>query len=290
MPLRFLLIALMLCTSLSTFMSTTFATPANEPMEIRYIDRGAADFLNAPKYELIKRALDLTTPEFGDYQIIPYRDDPGAKRLAALVNDGHLLNITWASPGTVRDNTNTLPIPVDLLKGTQGNRVCLIDKKRQVFFDGINNLKSLKDIRIGQGANWEDADIYTSNNLDVIKGPNIEGLINMLAMGRFDCLALGINEADDILKKYLPQYPWLALEKNLLIHYDFPIYLYISAHHPRLAERLQKGIQALKNNGEFDAIFSHHYDKKINPLNLSQRKSFCLISPYLPSESQCTPK
>lgn len=281
MPLHFILMLLCMHAGIA------FAIPPKSTIEVRYIDRGSADYLNAYKYELIKRALDITAPEFGDYQIIPYRDDPGAKRLAILVNEGVLLNIVWASPGTVRDNINTIPIPVDLLKGTQGNRVCLINKNHQRLFDTIADLSDFKQLRIGQGLTWEDVDIYKSNNFDVIKGPNIEGLITMLAAGRFDCLALGVNEAQEILEKSISQYPNLALEKKLLIHYDFPIYFYVNARCPQLAERLEKGIQVLKNNGEFDKIFNHYYQRKIDSINLNQRKTFCIFSPYLAKESQC---
>lgn len=261
-----------------------YANAAANDMEVKYINRGAKDFLNQYKYDLIQRALDVTQAEFGPYQITPFKDDPGAKRLAVLVSQGTQLNVTWASPGTIRDSDQAIAIPIDILKGTLGDRVCLIDKQHHT---NLQHIKSLRDLRIGQGITWEDISIYNANGIDVAKGPNIENLITMLASGRFDCLALGVNEANDVLQQYVSEFPNLAVDSKLLIHYDYPIYLYISAKFPRLATRLKRGIESLQQSHEFDQLFEKYYAKNIEKLHTTQRTRFCLLSPFLPPEKQC---
>ncbi len=281
-----ILLPMMLLSIMGTAASSAYAT-SEEPMVIRYINRGALDAGNAYKFELIKAILEETKKEFGDYRIEPYVNDPGAKRISVLVKQGAQINVTWASPGTVRDSTHVIPIPIDILQGMLGYRVCLTTLPLKTVFDNITDIDTLKTLRIGQGQTWEDVDIYTANHISTIQAPTLDGLLSMLALNRFDCLALGVTEAMFIYKKNVPYIETLVVEKNLLIHYEYPIYFYISAKHPKIAARFNEGIQKIQTNGEFNKIFNRYFREDINTLNLKNRRVICLKSPFLPLENQC---
>lgn len=111
-------------------------TTKDEPMVVRYHLRpGLTDAHNAYQFELIKQTLEVTKEEYGNYSIEPYSLAPNAKRQAILISEGDLLNIHWASPGTPIATANVIPIPVDILQGLLGYRVCLVNKNAPSRFD-----------------------------------------------------------------------------------------------------------------------------------------------------------
>lgn len=254
------------------------------PMIVRYYDRGVKDARHAYKFELIKKILEVTRAEFGDYQLAPFGEEPSAKRQALLISDGKILNLLWASPGTVIARADVITIPVDILRGLLGYRVCLINPAN---FPASGQLHSLNQLQIAQGLNWADVEIYKHNGINPTQAPTFEALFEMLAAKRFECLPLGADEVMYTWRDQKTKFPFLAIEPQVLIYYEYPIYLHISKQFPELAQRVTLGLQKLQRNGEFDRLFKHHHAADIAQLHLNQRKIFCLKSPYLPERGQC---
>lgn len=277
---------LLLVLSLGNSVQLVFATtePKTDAMVVRYYDRGAKDARHAYKFALIKRILEVTRPEFGDYRTQPFGEEPSAKRQALLISEGKILNLLWASPGTVIARADVITIPVDILRGLLGYRVCLINPAN---FPASETLVSLNQLRIAQGLNWADIEIYKHNDIYPKQAPTFEGLFDMLAAKRYECLPLGADEVMHTWRDKKAQFPFLAVEPNLLIYYDYPIYLHISKQVPELAQRVELGLQKLQTSGEFDRLFKQHHAADIAQLHLNQRKIFCLKSPYLPAPGQC---
>lgn len=255
---------------------------ASPVMEVRYYDRGKKDARHAYKFQLIHELLEITRAEYGDYQIIPFDAEPSAKRQALLISQGTSLNLTWASPGTVIANADVISIPVDILKGLLGYRICLINPE-----NFPTEVKRLNELVIGQGLNWSDVDIYRANAIEVRQGPSFEALFDMLAVKRYQCLPLGADEVAFTWREKKANYPFLEMEQKLLIYYEYPIYLQISKRAPELARRLELGLAKLMQNGRFDALFDYYHAQDLELLALRQRRLFCLISPYLPAAGQC---
>ena len=261
---------------------------SKSPMTIRYVDRGPSlDSRHAYKFELIKKILDVTKSEFGDYVIDPYPTEPGAKRQALLLSQGDQINLMWASPGTVIANADVNVVPIDILRGLLGYRICLINKDSKAPFSTVRDVENLGNIRIGQGVGWADLDVYEFNGVPIITGGSFEGMFNMLDYKRFDCLALGADEVVYTFHEKKTKLRNLAMEKSLLIYYNYPIYLYVSAKHPEIAVRMEKGLKKLMANGEFDRLFNQYFRKDIEELNLKSRRVICLKTPYLPPSEQC---
>lgn len=259
-------------------------TGAPTPMVVRYYDRGAKDARHAYKFELIKKILEATRPEFGDYTIIPFGEEPSAKRQALLITEGKILNLLWASPGTVIARADVITVPVDILRGLLGYRVCLINPAN---FPDSDKLQSLSQLQIAQGLNWADVEIYKHNDIHPKQAPTFEALFEMLAVKRYECLPLGADEVMYTWRDQKNKYPFLAVEPDVLIYYDYPIYLHISKQFPELAQRVEIGLKKLQRTGEFDRLFNQHHAADIAQLHLNQRKLFCLKSPYLPEQGQC---
>ena len=258
------------------------ATPA--PMVVRYYDRGAKDARHAYKFELINKILEVTRPEFGDFEIAPFGEEPSSKRQALLISEGKILNLLWASPGTIIASADVITIPVDILRGLLGYRICLINPAN---FPDSATLTSIKQLHIAQGLNWADMEIYKHNDITPKQAPSFEALFEMLAAKRYECLPLGADEVMYTWRDKKATFPFLAVEPNILIYYDYPIYLHISKKFPELAKRVEVGLTKLQRSGEFDRLFKQHHAADIAQLHLNQRKIFCLKSPYLPAQGQC---
>lgn len=284
-PLACLLLSgLCIGTELSHDASTAKDASAASPMVVRYYDRGTKDSRHAYKFELIARILDVTRAEYGEYILAPFGEEPSAKRQALLISEGKILNLLWASPGTVIARADVISIPVDILRGLLGYRVCLINP---VNFPDTEKLQSLKQLHIAQGLNWADIEIYKHNDLNPKQAPTFEALFEMLAVKRYECLPLGADEVMYTWRDQKTKFPFLAVEPNILIYYEYPIYLHVSKQFPELAERVALGLKKLQHSGEFDRLFKQHHAVDIAQLNLRQRKVFCLKSPYLPAKNQC---
>jgi hypothetical protein len=271
-------------TMAATEHQATAQDSAKAPMVVRYYDRGAKDARHAYKFELITKILQVTRAEFGDYQLAPFGEEPSAKRQALLISEGKILNLLWASPGTVIARADVITIKVDILRGLLGYRVCLINPAN---FPDSDKLQSLSQLQIAQGLNWADVEIYKHNDIQPKQAPTFEALFEMLAAKRFECLPLGADEVMYTWRDQKNKFPFLAIEPNVLIYYDYPIYLHISKQFPELAARVELGLQKLQRNGEFDRLFKQHHAADIAQLHLNQRKIFCLKSPYLPEQGQC---
>lgn len=289
-PIRFkTLIACVLSFQIATSLhaeETSNAVIVPDPMIVSYYNHGASDTRNTYKFELIKYALDITQAEYGDYLIKPYNLDPTPRRQAQLIRQGKQLNLLWASPGTIITESDVIAIPLDILQGLQGFRICLTHKSMPIETDKYHSAAALRHLTFGQG-NWSDLSIYHHNQLHPQIAPSFEALFQMLEAKRFQCLPLGINEVGLIYDEKKALYPSLSMDHSLLIYYEFPIYLYVSNKHPKLAERLTLGLERLQANGSFDQLFKRYHAANVARLQLEKRKLLCLKSPYLDNTKQC---
>ena len=263
------------------------AAIAPSVMVVRYHDAGDADKHNGFQFELIRQALEISRPEFGDYIIRPYSTAPTAKRQAILLGEGKLMNIQWASPGTPIAQGDVIQVPGDIMQGAMGFRVCLLNRHQLANFAAVKNLADLRNFTIGQGQDWTDKLIYIHNNIPLVEAPGLGNLFPFLASGRVDCLALGIHEIGFKYRQEKTKYPQLSIEPSLLLYYEFPTYLYVSKRDPLLAERITLGLRKLQASGAYEKLFAQYFARDIVPLHLHERTIICLKSPYLPQASQC---
>lgn len=263
-------------------------TSSEPPMQVRYHKTESLADLNAFHFALIQSALEITRPEFGDYVINPYGLAPTAKRQAMLLTEGKLLNLQWASPGTPISQAEVIQIPFDFLQGILGYRICLINSKSRVNLADVGNLEGLRKIRVGQGYDWTDVEVYRHNRIPIEVYPGLVNLIPALGLNRIDCLALGANEVQFKFEDLKGDYPFLKIDPSLILYYHFPIYFYVSKKHPELAERMILGLNKLQESGAYDVLFNKFFAQYLEPLHLHNRKIICLTNPYLRVPNQCS--
>lgn len=268
---------------------STWCVAADSVMVIKYATGHAPDTRHGYDYayELMRLILEETKAEYGDYRIEAYVTELDAKRQAVLLTQGDLINLSGNSSGTVVAGSESIRIPFDIYRGLLGRRVCLTNGGSATRFDSVTDLNSLKNIRVGQSKGWADIEIYNFNKLPLVQASTFEGLLGMLIAGRFECLALGINEIGSIYESNRGKMPKLQIEKSLLLYYEYPFYFYISAKYPKLAERFKVGMEKIQANGEFDQLFIFYFRKNLDALNIKSRRVICLQSPFIDKKTQC---
>ena len=219
-----------------------------------------------------------------DYQVEVIKEDFTQARVNEEVRTGGLLDLCWAS-SDAQIESQLRPIRIPLFKGLLGYRIFIINKNDQAKFDKVHTMDDLKKLTIGQGRTWADGRILEANGFNVIKTNKYPSLFYMVEGGRFDGFPRGVHEPFGELEAR-PTMD-LAVEKNLMVYYQMPFYLFVSPNNQALAKDLETGFERAIANGEFDKVF--YGDKSIQDVlqkaNMKNRKIFKLDNPLLSKET-----
>lgn len=205
-------------------------------------------------------------------------------RVNEEVRSKGLLDICWTS-SDAEIESQLRPIRIPLFKGLLGYRIFIINKNNQYKFDGVSTLDDLKKLTVGQGRTWADTRILEANGFKVVKTNKYPGLFHMVEGGRFDGFPRGVNEPFSELESRANMD--LAVEKNLMVYYQMPFYLFVAPDNHNLAKDLETGFERAITNGEFDKAF--YSDKAIQDVmqkaRMTERKVFKLDNPLLSKET-----
>lgn len=231
---------------------------------------------------LLELALDITKPEYGEYQLISSAEMEQDRALLELKNAR--LDVAHFV-ATAQREKNTLPIRVPLMQGILGYRLCLIKDNNQQKFVGINNKQQwiASNITIGQHHNWPDTQILKTNGINVQTTYKHKLLFKQLAKERFDCFARGISEIND--EQLAHRSLGLVIKKNIIIHYPLPQFFFVNAKNPLLAERLKLGLSRLQKTGKTKKLFDYYFQKLLTTFELQKRTFIELNNPLLSAET-----
>lgn len=202
--------------------------------------------------KLLELALTKTIPTHGSFDL---------KLIPVIANENRLLraieqqtiDVTWM-PYQEGLNSDVTPVKFRLLKNLSDYRVFLIRDHDQERFSAIRSLADLRKFRGGMGSHWPDRWVMEANNLPLTLSVSYPNLFKMLAAGRFDYFSRGIYQVPPEIKQFSEL--GLALEKNLLLHYENPVYFYVHKHNTELAARLMRGLEIAAADGSLDALFN----------------------------------
>nr|WP_314858340.1 transporter substrate-binding domain-containing protein [uncultured Undibacterium sp.] len=233
--------------------------------------------------EILRVALEKTVVEFGPFELqASSQNTNGLRYLNNLANDSNL-NVVWSST-TEEKERNYLPIRIPLRKGLLGYRLMLVHKDKQALLKDVESLQDLKKFSVGQGVGWDDVKLYEANGIEVIEA-KYSNLFRMLSYKRFDFFPRGINEIFTEFEKESAQNPDLVIDENLLIHYPWPYYFFVSKSNPQLQKRLELGLRKMIKDGSFDAIFWKYNGKAIEAVNFKKRRIIHMKNHLLPRET-----
>lgn len=223
-------------------------------------------------YDMLEAALKITEEEYGPYQVkladIPMVRD---RQFAELLR-GDKLNVTISPPKPGWEQATRIPYP--LQRGIASYRLLLVNKKDQNMFANVSSVNEIKSYRYGADTHWSTTLILKHHGFNVVIGPNYNTLFKMLSLGRFDVFPRGANEIFDEMEFNSPIYPNLTIEPNIALFMYLPTYFYVSPQHPRLAERIHKGIFLAHESGALDVVYNRHFANNLRLAQLHKRKIF----------------
>jgi hypothetical protein len=155
-------------------MLLSFFTHANSQSdlvtEVRYnLSAQFIDPKQAYYISLLELAMNKSEPKYGAYKMTPVTIEMPQGRSIKLVESEQHLDIVWTMTSIEREN-HLQAIYIPLLKGLMGYRIGIIRQGEQAKFDHVNSLNEFKKIIIGQGTDWPDTEILTSNGFKVVSG------------------------------------------------------------------------------------------------------------------------
>jgi ABC-type amino acid transport substrate-binding protein len=229
--------------------------------------------------ELVTLAADLTMDEYGAYSLEPSIEMEQGRAFVSLVQNQRV-NLVIAAVNQKREVT-TLPIYFPIKRGLLGFRLCLVTQQNTELFSNTNTTKDFRSKRltIGVGSHWPDRKVIEHNNLQTITTPVHSQLFAMLKKGRFDCFLRSIGEIAFEMKKYSTT--GIVVEKNLAFVYPIAQFMFVSPSQKRIHSRLQKGLLAAKENGQYQAHFDKYYLQLMKDYNFYNRKLLFLNNPDL---------
>jgi len=209
------------------------------------------------------------------------RDYAQARWINMLQNDkGNF--VIWTMTDKERER-QLRPIRIPLFKGLFGYRVLLIRKQEQARFDQVHTVQDLEKLLGGQGTHWPDTLILQANGLRLTTSETTESLFRMINAKRFDYFPRGVSEARfELLQRNETN---LVVEENILLYYPTAVYFFVNKNNEALAQRIEKGMEVLIDNGKFDQFFYNHPRVSLGLEQLKKRRIIELKNPYLPAET-----
>lgn len=234
--------------------------------------------------KVLKAILEATEKEWGTWEIKEsLQEYPGNEESLVFSEKGHDLFVTIAGNQKFKEG-GMIIIPYLLTKNLLGYRVLIIRNEDSGLFGSISKPEDLQKLNHGIPETWSDATIFRHNGYNVVEEGSFRDIFDRLQNKLFDYSAYGINEVSGVYKNRASKSEDLIIDQNILLFYPFPLVFYVNPDLPKMAERIDQGLQSIISSGKLDAIFDEHYGKIKEQLNLDSRRIFVLDNPLIPDD------
>lgn len=235
------------------------------------------------KNDVLRRALEITVPEYGAFVITIDGPRMSRKRALTEIKTGELVNV-YMSPASSLWNENTIVIKVPIRRGLLSYRLLLVHKTDLPKFKNVKTAEDLRFFRVGLQTGWEAVEIFNQLGFQTVITPSYDGLFKMLDVHRFDFIPRGINDVFDELDSLKTLTPNIVIEPTLALYIVQPTYVYVSLTEPRLAQRIAKGLSLMVESGELKKIFYKSFGAALDRAKLSQRRMIKIDNPLFEDE------
>ncbi len=240
------------------------------------------------KYQVLKLILEKTEKTDGPFKIqAPQQEVPQARDFE-MVKQGYVdVILTSTSPEREQE---LHPIRIPFEKGLYGYHIAIINESDQPKFSAVRTLDDLRKLWAGMNEIWPETKIWRANGLNVVATAGYRELFTMLKERRFDYFVRTAAEPWRELRDM--NIPGLVVEKDLLIYYPEPGYIFTSKNNLKLADRLERGLRMAIEDGSFDKLFYNNIYMKeaLEKGNLKNRRVFKLENPSLSPETPLNDK
>jgi hypothetical protein len=230
-------------------------------------------------YKVVEKALEAVAADYPPYEFKRPPHMTHSRVVAEMESGG---SREWGVfPFNPELGKKLILIDIPVAKGILGYRVFLIRKDAQEKLRAVNTLEDLKALRLGAGQDWNITRIFRAAGFNIVTGASYEGLFEMLLNDRFDYFPRGVNEIIDEYEQRKAAMPDLAIDEAVLLYTPLPVFIYVAPTKPELAKRLREGLERMKADGSFDALFMAEHGPLIERLQLNRRKVFRIPNPAL---------
>lgn len=250
----------------------TLLTAQNTLAEtIRIANKGSEIY--SYRKELLKAALEYANSSYSLMEVDSGKSDTQKREIRDLLN-GNIDVICLETSATLE--ANLTPIHIPIYKSVLNRYLLLIRAKSQPMFDHIASADDLKKFTLGQLVSRSNTQLLKAHNFKTAEAVSQESLVRMLERGRVDAVPLSIYEIQGVLKKYPDS--GLAIESRIAIVFDTPCYFFVSPAKQKLASDIERGLQEMEKNGDFDQFFynSDIFRSSLGIPNLSNRNLLAL--------------
>ncbi|MBU2881050.1 transporter substrate-binding domain-containing protein [Psychrosphaera sp. B3R10] len=259
---------------------------AAEPIDIIKLNSGhnASDQRHLYNWEVIDAALEASKIKYGRSKVkITGSAIPNHQRLKSLVQ-GRFLNVAMSLTNQEWEDS-VIPIRIPIRRGIFSYRLLMINKDKKETFKRISTVNRLKEMRVGVRKSWTTRIILKHLNFNTVDAFSYDAVFAMLDKGRFDYIPRGINEIYYELKVREKDLPNIMIEPDIALYIPSPYYIFVSPKTPRIAERLEYGLDKMVKNGKLNEIFTKHYGKYIERAQIHKKRIIQIGNPLLPIET-----
>lgn len=236
------------------------------------------------KRNILTMALEKSVDEYGPYEIVVELPPMNSGQALRQLISGKHLNI-FIAPTKPELEENAIPIRIPIRKGLLSYRILLINREDSERFREIKTVEQLKKETVGLQPNWTTTLILESQRFPIITGTSYDGLFKMLDYHRFNYIPRGVNEIYDELEQRKDQLHNVIEEPNLALYIPSPTYIFVSNASPKLAKRLEAGLEKMIADGSLDSLFNEHFHDDIERANLNSRTILRIENPLLTKDT-----
>jgi hypothetical protein len=257
----------------------TFSAAAQADDVIR-LQRREADAQAEYALRVMQEAMRRSEASHGPWRIEFHTEPVVRERVLEMIIDGSEVNAAVvASQPQWEDRLLPVWIPLDM--GLSGYRIGLIARESRSRIEAVKTLAQLQQLRIGAGMGWSSRKIMEASGLQLVLAPNQAGLTRMLAAGRMDYFPRSVREAFDELAEAQKAHPALIVDRHLLLVMPLPTYIFVSPAHPRLAQRLQSGLESMVRDGSLLRMMLQQHGGLLAQAGLCERTLIRIPNPLL---------
>lgn len=239
-------------------------------------------------YDLLQLIIQVTQGDFGEASLQVSDAQMSRNRILWSLTHGNSINVIAEASNSQWSN-KLIPVKIPIRKGIQGFRLFIIKKDKLPTLQRVTTLEQLMALSTGSGSQWSTRVAMEQAGFKVIVSNQYENLFGMLSKGRFTTFGRGVNEIFQEVKEFHKHYPELVVEDQIMLKIPLATYYFVSPREPRLAKRIEAGLQKLIENGQFDKLFYQHHCKYLVQSKLDQRTTFEIDNPFF-SESEINAK
>lgn len=232
------------------------------------------------KITVFDEALKRTEKKYGPYRYVSVTITLSRDRMLEEIADGSMLNVAMVATQPKWEE-RLIPIRIPMDMGLSGLRLSLIRQDAQTRIAGVKTPEELKTLRMGVGAAWSSRKVAEADGFTVVPAETYDALLKMLSTERSDYLPRSLNEAFSEYDSWHADHPELAIDKAMLLNMPLPTYIFVSPKEPRLARRIQEGMEMLVRDGTLLKIMLQFNGDLIKRADLCNRKVFMIDNPTL---------